>query len=46
MYTFGDVAWIRGRILTQLLFTSMNLEKPVNFTFFHRFERKDDVAHL
>ena len=46
MYTFGDIAWTRGRIFTEFSYFFMNFEKSVIFTIFHRFERKHNVAHL
>ena len=46
MYTFGDIAWKRGRTFTKFLSFFMNLEKSVIFTNFHRFEGKHNIAHL
>ena len=46
MYTFGDIAWTRGRIFTKFLYFFMNFEKSIIFTNFHRFEQKHNVAHL
>ena len=36
MYTFGDIAWTRGRIFTEFSYFFMKFEKSVIFTIFHR----------